>query len=254
GQGTMSGSDTGSGVATATTDPSANSAPGQQPSSSTTGTLQPATATPDTSGNNSLGNSPSGNNPSGNNPSGNNPSSNNSTDNQSGVASPPPRGSVSLPHPNSGDQENKGGLYSTIGDNQTRNDVHIKHQKFDRSHPTRINTNASPTSQPNVSEGTSTSKVSSGFRQVGSKVPRAPATVALTARASISSNAVKLSTPRVTSIHVSTPHVNSAPKVNVPTPRVNVSTPRVNVSTPRVNVSTPGVNASVNVSTPRVNA
>jgi uncharacterized caspase-like protein len=103
---------------------------------------------------------------------------------------------------------------------------------------------------------TDTSGVSSlgskSFRH-GGRLPRAPVTAALTARTNISTNAVKLSTPRVTSLHVSTPKVNvSTPKVNVSTPKVNVSTPKVNVST---NVSIPKVNVSipkVNVSTPKV--
>ena len=80
------------------------------------------------------------------------------------------------------------------------------------------------------------------------KVLRAPVTAAaLAARANVpSSNAVKLSTPRVTNLHVSTP------KVNVPTPKVNVPTPRVNVSTPKVNVPTPRVNVTVKTPTIRV--
>src|SRR5262249_38993029 len=119
-QGTTSGSDTGSGVATATTDPSANSAPGQQPSPSTAGTLQPATAAPDNNSsgstaaalpplppapdNNSSANNSSANNPSGNNSSGNNPSGNNSSGPSQSVLRPaPPSGSA--PHPNQGDQE-----------------------------------------------------------------------------------------------------------------------------------------------------
>ena len=82
---------------------------------------------------------------------------------------------------------------------------------------------------------------SKSFRHGGGRL-RAPVTTALTARASISSNAVKLSTPSVTSPHVSTPRVNvSTPRVSVSTPRVNVSTPRV--SAPNVTVKVPTVRA-----------
>jgi len=289
-QGTTSGSDTGSGVATATTDPSANSAPGQQSSSSTAGTLQPATAAPDSnsSGNNSSGSTAGtlqpatatpGNNSSGNNSSGNNSSGNNSSgSNQSVLRPAPPSGSA--PHPNQGDQErgrgnNSSGNQQVIRNNSSGNQQVIQNakppepskdvHKFYGSHPTRItnwstNTNASTTSQPNVSKG-STSKVSSGFRQVGSKVLRAPVTATLTARASISSNAVKLSTtslstPKAPSLNISTPRATSlstpkAPSVNISTPRAtSLSTPKA----PSVNISkvTPQAVTPVKVPTIRV--
>ena len=261
-QGTTSGSDTGSGVATATTDPSANSAPGQQSSSSTAGTLQPATAAPDSnsSGNNSSGSTAGTLQPATATP-GNNSSGNNSSgSNQSVLRPAPPSGSA--PHPNQGDQErgrgnNSSGNQQVIRNNSSGNQQVIQNakppepskdvHKFYGSHPTRItnwstNTNASTTSQPNVSKG-STSKVSSGFRQVGSKVLRAPVTATLTARASISSNAVKLSTTSL-----STP---KAPSLNISTPRAtSLSTPKA----PSVNISkvTPQAVTPVKVPTIRV--
>jgi Caspase domain/Yqey-like protein len=245
GQGTMSGSDTGSGVATATTDPP-----------------QPATPTPGTSDNNSLGKSGADYTIASNSAPGQQPSP--STNPNPGAELLAYVGQV-IQATGATSFKDTGKVMAAIKRDYAGEMDFSKASGLVKVVKAMLSGHPTHSTQANVGP-TSTSNGSSGFRQVGSKVLRAPVTAAPIARASISSNAVKLSTPRATSLstpkapslNISTPRATSlsTPKVNVSTPKVNVSTPKVNVSIPKVNVSTPKVNVSipkVNVSTPKVN-